>query len=97
MEAKEYGAFNHCDRKFLRHVLPCQHGQSATDFFKDVLRDGQTLYPEMINEGRGMKLAGITGCNGRITALAWDTLAERNWLVVVEARLRRLHWVLSFL
>jgi len=75
----------------VRHAEPhkVKPGSSAHECAKDVLFDHQSLYRLMRAEGRNIRLAGIEGHSGRITALAYDTLAERDWLVLVEAHLKQ--------
>ncbi len=77
------------DEKVLRHAWPSLWGTSALNCFKDVLRNNQPLYHEMMSDGKNIRLAGIEGYLGRVTALAYDTLAGRDWLVVVEAHLKQ--------
>lgn len=43
----------------------------------------------MKTDGCGLRVGAIEDHPGRITALAFDTLSERDWLVLVEAHLRQ--------
>jgi hypothetical protein len=77
------------DDKVLCHVRKDVIGISAFECTKDVTWDHQSLYRLMRSDGKGIRLGGIEGYSGRITALAYDTLAERDWLVLVEAHLKQ--------
>jgi hypothetical protein len=43
----------------------------------------------MKSDGRGLRLGSVELYSGRITAIAFDSLPERGWLVVVEAHIKQ--------
>lgn len=77
------------DDKVLRHADKTIVGTPGDQCAKDTTMNNQSLYPWMKSQGDGLRLGTIQDYPGRLTALAFDTLAERRWLVLVEAHLRQ--------
>lgn len=83
-----------CDDKILRHnnTDPARSvpvGTPATKGWKDTTMNNQSLYGLMKSNGRGLRLASVELYSGRITAIAFDSLPQRGWLVVVEAHVKQ--------
>jgi hypothetical protein len=77
------------DDKILRHRGDVNVGTDANLCWKDVTIEHRSLYPFMKSEGRGLRLAAVEGCLGRISAIAFDTLPERRWSAVVESHINQ--------
>lgn len=75
--------------KILRHRGEVPPGSDALLCWQDMSMKGQPLYPLMKSNGHGLRLAAIRDCIGRITAIAFDTIPERGWLIVVEAHINQ--------
>jgi hypothetical protein len=78
-----------CEDKILRHTGKVAVGTPANICWKDVTMNGQSLYALMKSDGRGLRLGSVELYSGRITAIAFDSLPERGWLVVVEAHIKQ--------
>jgi hypothetical protein len=75
--------------KILKHRGEVHEGTAADLCWKDMTVNNQSLYPAMKQSGKGFRVGSIEHLHGRITAIAYDTLSEQEWLVVAEAHLRQ--------
>ena len=77
------------DDKILRHRDDVLVGTPAKECWQDMVLANESLYAQMNSQGKGLRLAAIKGCLGRLTAIAFESLPERNWLIVVEAHVKQ--------
>src|SRR5439155_6366337 len=77
------------DHKILRHRGEVAVGALAIQCWEDMILGNQSLYPQMNSAGTGLRIGAIKDCLGRLTAFAFESLPERNWLVIVEAHIKQ--------
>lgn len=71
--------------RFLLHADPNTEKGPATACWPDETCGGHPLYPAMKQERRGIKVVRIKDAHNRVTAIAFDTLDNWNFIVVAEA------------
>lgn len=62
---------------------------NANECWMDAVSDKKSLYPQMKKDGKGLRLASMVDCHGRITAIAFSTHPLTQWVLVVEAHVKQ--------
>jgi hypothetical protein len=75
--------------RVLRHKMQDYADMEGNLCFKDLVLGNESQYPRMKSYGTGLWLGSIEGHIGRLTAVAYETLHNYGWLVVVEAHVRQ--------
>lgn len=76
------------DGKLLRHSDPTLIGKEGISCYTDPMMNNESHYPEMHCHGKGFWLGNVSGYSGRLTAVAYETLIQKGWMIVVETHLR---------
>ncbi|MBI4662779.1 MAG: hypothetical protein HY735_28525 [Verrucomicrobia bacterium] len=77
------------DDKVLCHQGGVDVGADANLCFEDAIMRNESQYPRMKSYGSGLWLGSMRGHVGRLTAVAYETLPERGWMVVIESHVRQ--------
>jgi hypothetical protein len=77
------------DDFLIRHQGGVAVGTNANLLFTDTTMDHQSHYPSMKASGHGIWVGSMPGHIGRLTAVAYETLSSRGWMIAVEAHARQ--------